>query len=560
VDVTPPDRGNPSDGSSSDGSSSDGDVGDWDPDDWDLGDGYRDDVVAEGRDPDDSDLEREHPDDVNAGARTPRPRGRNAGHRVAAGASGPPEPRVLRLGVIAIVVLVIGLSIVADRSVTRSSPSVSLVAMPVAAPAAAISSSWFCAGPTAGPEPVETGRLVIANAGPRALTGTVRLIPSSGASASQVVRIGPADRLVVPESAPTGATYLGAVVDLDGGQAAVEQVVTGSEGTSSTACASAGGTSWYFPAGTTQEASSLSLELLNPYPDDAIADLSFTTDQGQEDPQDFQGIVVPAGTLFGLDLGSHLHGRITVATTVTLRVGRLVAFETQTVATQTQDEIAAAPTGTVPWPPGVSVVQGTPSPGTSWWWPSGAASASATEQYVIYNPTGNEAQVSLGVDLDQGSADPFQVSVDPYGVAVVISNTESRIPKGIGHGAWLQSTNGVGVVAERLVQASGSSGQTGDAQVLGSRLESGRWLVPGDGAADPVTSTLVVYNPGSEPVTVSISGQRSVSIAGHHRYVSTGNSDGLMLVEAQGQVVVENDVSPAHGIGIDEAIGVPLDQ
>ncbi|MDQ6615143.1 MAG: DUF5719 family protein [Actinomycetota bacterium] len=482
------------------------------------------------------------------------------------------------MATIAVIVAVVALSAFADRSSKGPPAGATVAVMPVAAPAAALSSSWFCAGPT-GPSGssgssghLADGRLVIANAASRPLRGRVTLIPSTGAAVSQDVQVGPANQIVVAEKTASAAPYLGAVVELDGGQAAVEQVVTGTEGTSSTACATTGSTSWYFPSGTTQESSNLSISLLNPYPDDAIVDLSFTTEQGQENPQDFQGIVIPGGTMTGFDLGTHLRRRAAVATTVKLRVGRVAAFETQTVQAQSQAAAASAAPGTVPWPPGVSVVRGALSPGTSWWWPNGGASEGSTEQYVIYNPGPKEAQVSLAIDLDQGSADPFQVTVDGHGVAVVVSNAESRIPKGMGHGAGLRSTNGVGVVAQRVVLATAPSGPTGIAQVLGSRVAAARWLVAGNGAADGVNPTLIVYNPGSADVRVSVAtldgsltgsgAQSGVAIPGHHRYVlgptSPGGARTLLVTAAGGDVVVEDDVWPVRGIGIDAAIGVPL--
>jgi len=488
----------------------------------------------------------------------------------------PAPPRGPRLAVIALVVAVIALAAFADR---RSSPPqprvVATTTMPVAAPVGALSSSWFCAGPVATPAHLADGRLVIANAAAAPLHGRVTLIPSNGPAVTQDVLVGAASRLVVPEKTAASAPYLGAVVELDGGQAAVEQVVTGSEGTSSTACATSGSTSWYFATGTTQESSTLSVTLLNPYADDAIVDLAFTTEQGQENPQDFQGIVVPAGSVVGLDLGSHLRRRASVAATVTLRIGRVAAFETQAVQSQSAAALATAAPGTVAWPRGVTLVRGAPAAGTEWWWPTGAAADGTSEQYVIYNPGPAEAQVALQADLDQGGADPFQVSVDPHGVAVVATNGESRVPKGVGHAASLRSTNGVGVVATRLVLATSPADALGVAAVLGSQLDVRRWLVPGDGTADSVNAGVVIYNPGSAPVTVSIStlqapldGQSAVVIPGHRRYVLAAAVPGVntavagpMVIEGSGPVVVEDDVTqPKGGRGIDAAIGVPLGQ
>jgi hypothetical protein len=528
-------------------------------------------------DPSDRPLRSASPSAASSSSPSDSPSASPVSPRPTRPAGSAPGPRVTRLAVIAVVVAVVALSAFADRASKGHPTAVVVTAQPVAAPASALSSSWFCAGPVGNPAHLADGRLVIANAANRPLRGKVTFVPSNGAPVTQDVQVGPADRVVIAEKAPAASPYLGAVVELDGGQAAVEQVVTGSAGTSSTACATSGSTHWYFAAGTTQESSTLSISLINPFPDDAIADLSFTTEQGQESPQDFQGIVIPAGTMVGFDLGSHLRRRASVATTVTLRVGRVAAFETQTVQAMSQAAAATVAPGTVAWPPGASVVPGTPSAGTEWWWPSGGASDGTTEQYVVYNPGDTEAQLSLAVDLDQGTADPFQVTVDPHAVAVVATNSESRIPKGVGHAATLRSTNGVGVVAQRLVLSVAPAGQTGVAEVLGSRLLAGRWLVPGDGSTDSVSPAVVVYNPGSATVSVTISslsgtvtpleGQSAVPVAGHRRYVMAPSEPGaglaaagplLVVAQGHGQVVVEGDSSPAKGIGMDAAIGVPL--
>jgi hypothetical protein len=151
-------------------------------------------------------------------------------------------------------------------------------------------------------------------------------------------------------------------------------------------------------------------------------------------------------------------------------------------------------------------------------------------------------------------------------VAVVTTSSESRIPKAMGHGAALRSANGVPVVAARLLLASSPANQTGVAEVLGSALDVARWLIPGNGATDAVNTAIVVYNPGSVPVRVTIStptgpldGQSGVVIPGHRRYLPPATSAGdSFVVAANGPVVVEGDSSPAKGIGIDASIGVPL--
>jgi hypothetical protein len=50
--------------------------------------------------------------------------------------------------------------------------------------------------------------------------------------------------------------------------------------------------------------------LFNPFPGDAIVDLSFATDQGPSTPPDFQGVVVPARGVKALDVGEHVRRRV----------------------------------------------------------------------------------------------------------------------------------------------------------------------------------------------------------------------------------------------------------
>src|SRR6202011_5703649 len=102
--------------------------------------------------------------------------------------------------------------------------------------------------------------------------------------------------------------------------------------------------------------------LLNPYPEDAIVDLRFVTEQGVESPAGFQGIVVPARSLLGVDVGTHLRRRARVATTVSARAGRVVAWKTQVInpmppppAPGAAGQPAPPPTD-VPRAPGLSVV------------------------------------------------------------------------------------------------------------------------------------------------------------------------------------------------------------
>jgi Family of unknown function (DUF5719) len=489
---------------------------------------------------------------------------------------------VARLPVIVVVAGLLVAAGLADRG-SRSSAAPAGPAirpMPAAAPDSALSSTWFCAGATVAPAKVADGTLVVANATAEARHGTVTLIPSQGQPVIDSIDVGPYGRSQLAESATGPAPFVGAIVDMDGGGVAVEQTVSGTEGSAAAACATTGSDHAYFAEGTTQENSNLLLSLLNPYPDDAIVDLTFVTEQGPEAPADFQGIVVPARSLIGIDVGTHLRRRARLATTVSARAGRIVAWKTQVVnpmpaiPVPTDPSQQAVTPPAVPRVPGLSLVLGAASPGTVWWWPDGLAAAGLTERYQIYNPGTAEADVSLSVPLDQGSAEPFRLKIAPHDTATVVTNTESRIPKGVAHAAILTSTNGVGVVAERTVDAGKPSSRSGRLDLLGARVSARRWVLPAGSVGADLDEWIIVFNPGRVATTFSIvaladgsladiSGLSGLSLPAGGRLAvqiddPAANLRHALLVEAHSDVVVERDLYPVNAIGLAAAIGVPL--
>ncbi len=460
-------------------------------------------------------------------------------------------------------------------------------AAPVAAPASALSSSWFCAGASTQKGSSTTGTLVIANAKAQPLTATITLVPSQdwkGAAPQPMsVTVPPFARQSVPESFAGSAAGLGAIVDLDGGAAAVEQQVSGSLGTATSPCATSGSRTWYFPTGTTLRDATDSVSLLNPYPGVAIVDLSFVTDQGQEAPGDFQAVAVPGRSLVVMNLGDHLRRREHIATTVTASAGRIVAWQTQVITPPESGTPVVAQTlsGSVqnasddPAPPvgGITLSLGAPSPVTRWWWPDGVAGQGVSEQYVIVNPGPTAAQLRLTLNLDNGGSEGLPVSVGPSSVVAVNTNSEAQIPQGVAHSATLVSLNGVPVVAERSVSATTPSPRNGIGVLLGGRMTSTQWLLAGGQVRSTLDEWVEVQNPGTSPVSTSISqlsgapipglarvavpagGRLAVQVAAH----AGPSLDNGLVVRASGPVVVERDLYGTSGTpGVALALGVPL--
>ncbi len=389
-------------------------------------------------------------------------------------------------------VLVAGLALGDTGVVGRSAQAAELQA-PSQAPAVALSSSWFCAGATVSNGGAAPGELVVANAGSQSLTGSVRLVSHSGRQEKLKVTVPAGATSTLEEQFPSvhggpGAPWVGALVTLYGGMASVSQLVRSPEGVSSQPCASSASAHWYFVDGETLRNAIEEISLVNPYPAVAIADLSFTTEYGQEEPVTFEGVVVPADGLTVLNLGSHLRRRVKIAVTVSVRTGQVAAFQTELVTPPPPGApLVGGNGGLNPAAPnaGATLTLGSSEPATSWWWPEGADGGGLTESYVFYNPGRRAATLRLSL-ISQGAGTGLgsstEVTVGPYATAEVTTNGQPWALPGVAYAAHLVSTNGVPVVAERSLVGSPPSPERGLGVLLGQDQPADRWLLPGSPA------------------------------------------------------------------------------
>src|SRR4051794_31876840 len=388
--------------------------------------------------------------------------------------------------------LVAGLAV--DRRARPHAPSTAAgrevsSLMPTAATTRSLTSAWYCPGATAVTGGIANGTLIIANPTGTPLPATVTLVPVTGAPVGVPLVVQPQSRSVVQESDFLKAQQVAALVDFNGGGGTVEQQVTGANGSAVAPCASQASDNWYFATGSTDRDWGLAMFLFNPFPGDAIVDLSFATDQGSSSPPDFQGVVVPARGLKVLDVGEHVRRRIDVATHVFARAGRVVASQLRVHS--------AAPKGAI-------LTLGAPSTGPLWVFPDGLAGEGVVEEYHLYNPGPRDAEVSVELALDEGEAEPFDLTVPGDGTYVLVANDEARIPKGVPHTAIVRSTNGVGIVAERRIVAQPPATRTGLASMLGARRPARQWVMGAGTASTTTDEWLVVYNPGTADARFSV--------------------------------------------------------
>ena len=470
-----------------------------------------------------------------------------------------------RVPVIGLVLALVAAGVAVDRLVDRPAPEavsdVSAAGMPSAAPASALSSTWYCAGGSSNPASAYNGGLTVSNPTDGDVTGTVTIVTDKGEVTSVPIDVRASAAVTVEYAKVVAPGYVAAMVDVDSGQVAVEHWVTSVAGKSVAPCSSRASTQWFFADGATARDAQLLLAMYNPFPEDAIADLSFATNEGRAGPADFQGIVVPAGRVVVRDIGEHVRRRDTVATEVRLRSGRLVVDQLlhRTAAGQA----------------GVSVRLGAPAPAPEWYFPDGYYVEGIAEEYAVFNPGDVEALVDVEVTLDEGAAEPFELTVPPHSRVAVTANAEERLPKGVGRAVVVRSVNGVPVVAERSVVASGPAPRAGRAGLLGATRTARVWAFAYGGTSPTSDEWVLVYNPGTREATVSITGLadgRALAIEGLQGViVGPGRRQAFrvgdhvqravlpLVVRSSEPVVAERAVFTVGGPGIAQAMGIPLD-
>ena len=249
--------------------------------------------------------------------------------------------------------------------------------------------------------------------------------------------------------------FLSVLVELDRPGATVAQAmnteIDGITERTLLPCAEDVSTSWYFAAGTTTADARFMLGLFNPFPEAAVADVFFATDNGRRTPTRYEGLIVAARSALYLDVGVEATRWRQLATTVQTRSGQLVAAKLQ---------IFDGSQGIQ----GVSMGAGAPAVSKQWLFPFGSAQGEPAA-YLVYNPGREEARVEIDFRLDFGNAPPLELLVPAGQQAAVRVNagaegdlpfllSEEIMPVDVDlnsrHWAVVRTLTEVGVVAEQL--------------------------------------------------------------------------------------------------------------
>jgi hypothetical protein len=416
-----------------------------------------------------------------------------------------PEParrrtrKVRRGPILLVVVAALVAAIVAQQNAPDDATARAAAAVRASdgVPAADVASSaWYCAAGTSSPDGDAEETVVVASLAPHEITATITVMPGGDAAAgTDTVHLAPGEQVSVPVADVLVTADPGVVVETDGGPAAVSHVLEHGGDVATEPCTRRATADWYFAAGTTVEGAQHDLVLFNPFGDDAIVDVTFSTDTGAQDPAALQALVVPRRSRIRIPVQDSVLRQERVATHVHARTGRVVAeqvemFDDVTIDGTTRD--------------GIAVSLGATAPATRWRVPAGSTDDGGSATLSLANFSGVEAHVDVRTFVVGGEpVEPETVRVPADGVVAVEVTRRVPLDSDFAVLATASADDGRAVPVVAELQATWTSASvTGIAGVVGTPVTATRWVVPQPDV--DAESVVTVFNPGPDPVTVGM--------------------------------------------------------
>ncbi len=366
-------------------------------------------------------------------------------------------------------------------------------------------STWFCPGVIGNDDQV-SGLLVISNFAEVPVGGTITRFLVDGVARQQRFAVPARSTLEVDALAGVKSGFVSALVESQGAALVVEQQTLHRAGNAVATCASTPSGTWFLADGFTGADSVDQIVVTNPSLDSAILDVSFVTAIGERNPQSLKGVVVPPESVRVFDVaGLDARNEVIAAVAVRATVGRVVVGRSQHYLGRGRlgytMSLAAAATS------------------NRWFFADGEKAANVNEEFVIYNPSTTDQQLTFIFADDQGVAiDPVTVTAPsrrvtkfaPSGLSALpdgrysaIISATSSVDQSAGTGSSAGASAGESVVIERVTTRQGNK-STASTVLLGTSNASRAWVAT-SGAAIGVADALRVFNPGSLPATFRVS-------------------------------------------------------
>jgi hypothetical protein len=366
----------------------------------------------------------------------------------------------------------------------------------------ALSTTWYCAEGTSTSDGRADETVIVASVSDNPVDATISVIPGDGASAglSHALRIDARGEARVRVGDILETPEPSVIVEIAGGQAVVAHAVARNDDVATEPCARSAARDWYFAGGTTLKGAQQFLVLLNPFGDDAIVDVTFLTDDGVQQPDDFQGLSVPRRSRVTIPVHEAVPRQRNVAMHAHARSGRVVAERSELFdGTASEGEIARR---------GIALSAGQEAPRRSWQFPQGITGFGASAVVGVANFGTKPTTVEVGVLLEGGEGAatfaPQTVTVPARGVTSV--EVGGGVPQGSRYSVTVASRDAEGagepVVAGFLEWWPVNSGGTGVATTPGSSLLARQWVVASPGG--DLDGVVTVVNPGTAAATAGL--------------------------------------------------------
>ena len=426
-----------------------------------------------------------------------------------------------------LVLAMIGGLVALDQRTTSDAQTESAAAPsqgPQSAAPGASGSTWYCAAGFITPDAFNDHIVIVTNPTDEPATGTLTLYPSlldvNGdpilfdraaqplevpAGAQRSISLAPLVASIDQQLASNTGAFVAALAEFEGSGVNVEHRVVTPRGSDIGPCATSAGTSWWFSSGTTTADVSYQMYLLNPFPDDAVVDLSFVTDAGSRSPTKFKGTLVPAQSLTVLQVAPEVPVNSQMTAQITVLTGRVIAERIQLFENEAG-------------PAGVSLSLGANRLSEQWFFPAGRSIPGAGESYLIYNPGEAAAEVEFEIKPDSadrvGDVAPFLVPVGPRErwIVTVQGHTShpvdalatidatTAVEPGERFFASVRSFNGVPVIAERIITRPLAQGGV-TAGVGTDRASTDQSMLVPERLDGAEAATLAVLNPAGNTIS-----------------------------------------------------------
>ena len=357
-----------------------------------------------------------------------------------------------------------------------------------------IGTTWYCPGVPAGDDTVG-GDIVLANPTSAPKRAQVTLLGSNQAApVKQDITVPPRSNYSLSVGNLVTATFVAAIVELEGGDGVVEQRALFPAGNAVSSCITETSSTWYFADGFTVDGSTDQIILTNPTANDASVSLAFITKSGKREPAAFQGDSVAARSVKVISVADNgLKDESIIGVQV------IAARGAQLIVGRAQHYFGGNRLG-------YSLTLGAPAPSAQVWFADGETGAGITEQYVMFNPTDQDATVDiavLGVGITSAFNPPDPVPVPAGEVVVFDVAAIVGLPAGR-HSMVFATLAAASVVIERvLTRPAGDSVSTTVVMGMTAEFAVPRWYVPVS-AESALPGALVVYNVDGVDATVTV--------------------------------------------------------